>query len=86
VLSTVDVLVLSEVYAAGEAPLAMADGRSLARTIRQLGRVDPIFAETVEDIPGLLEGVVRDDDVVVTMGAGTIGGLAGRLQAQGGRH
>ncbi len=86
VLSTVDVLVLSEVYAAGEAPLAMADGRSLARTIRQLGRVDPIFAETVEDIPSLLEGVVRDDDVVVTMGAGTIGGLAGRLQAQGGRH
>ena len=86
VLSTVDVLVLSEVYAAGETPLAMADGRSLARTIRQLGRVDPIFAETVEDIPGLLEGVVRDDDVVVTMGAGTIGGLAGRLQAQGGRH
>jgi UDP-N-acetylmuramate--alanine ligase len=86
VLSTVDVLVLSEVYAAGEAPLAMADGRSLARTIRQLGRVDPIFAETVDDIPGLLEGVVRDDDVVVTMGAGTIGGLAGRLQAQGGGH
>lgn len=83
VLSTVDVLVLAEVYGAGEQPLSMADGRSLTRSIRQLGRVDPIFAETIDDLPGLLAGVVRDNDVVVTMGAGSIGGLPSRLHRLG---
>ena len=61
----------------------MADGRSLTRSIRQLGRVDPIFAETIDDLPGLLAGVVRDNDVVVTMGAGSIGCLPSRLHRLG---
>lgn len=76
VLSTVDVLLLGEVYAAGEAPVAGADGRALSRAIRARGQVDPVFVERIEDLPQLLGDIVHDGDVVVTMGAGNIGAVA----------
>ena len=88
VLSTVDVLLLTEVYAAGEAAVQAADGRSLARAIRVAGRVEPVFVEDVERLPASLLEVVRDGDVVITMGAGSIGSVPTRLtlasQAQDG--
>jgi UDP-N-acetylmuramate--alanine ligase len=73
VLSTVDVLLLTEVYAAGEAPIVAADGRALARAVRVQGKVEPIFVERVADFPGAVGTAVRDGDVVLTMGAGSIG-------------
>ena len=76
VLSTVDVLVLLEVYPAGEPPIAGADGRSLARAIRARGKVDPVFVEAVADLAPVLQGVVEDGDVVLTLGAGDIGKAA----------
>jgi UDP-N-acetylmuramate--alanine ligase len=79
VLSTVDALVLTEVYAAGEAPIVAADGRALARAIRVAGKVEPVFVETADEVPGALAAVVRDGDVVITMGAGSIGVVPGRL-------
>lgn len=79
VLSTVDVLLLSEVYAAGEAPVVAADGRALARALRMAGKVEPIFVEDIAAMPEALAAVVQDGDVVITMGAGTIGQLPGRL-------
>jgi UDP-N-acetylmuramate--alanine ligase len=82
VLSTVDALVLTEVYAAGEAPIVAADGRALARAIRVAGKVEPVFVETVDEVPEALAAVVRDGDVVITMGAGSIGGVPGRIAAQ----
>ncbi|CAG9244694.1 UDP-N-acetylmuramate--L-alanine ligase [Paraburkholderia unamae] len=82
VLSTVDALVLTDVYAAGEAPIVAADGRALARAIRVAGKVEPVFIETVDEMPDALAAVVRDGDVVITMGAGSIGGVPGRIAAQ----
>ena len=79
VLSSVDALVLTEVYSAGEAPIVAADGRALARAIRVAGKVEPVFVETVDDVPQALSAVVRDGDVVITMGAGSIGAVPGRL-------
>ncbi|CAB3777642.1 UDP-N-acetylmuramate--L-alanine ligase [Pararobbsia alpina] len=79
VLSTVDGLVLTEVYAAGEAPIVAADGRALARAIRVAGKVEPVFVETVDEVPDALAGFVLDGDVVITMGAGSIGTVPGRL-------
>jgi UDP-N-acetylmuramate--alanine ligase len=79
VLSTVDVLLLTEVYAAGEAPIVAADGRALVRAVRVQGKVEPIFVEQVTDFPAAINGLVRDGDVVLTMGAGSIGTLAGIL-------
>ncbi|GAB7526216.1 UDP-N-acetylmuramate--L-alanine ligase [Paraburkholderia sp. 2C] len=79
VLSTVDALVLTEVYAAGEAPIVAADGRSLTRAIRVAGKIEPVFVETVDEVPEALAAVVRAGDVVITMGAGSIGGVPGRL-------
>jgi UDP-N-acetylmuramate--alanine ligase len=73
VLSTVDVLLLTEVYAAGEAPIVAADGRALARAVRVQGKVEPIFVEQVADFPEALATAIADGDVVLTMGAGTIG-------------
>jgi UDP-N-acetylmuramate--alanine ligase len=84
VLSQVDALVLAEVYAAGEAPIAGADGRALARAIRARGQVDPVFVESVDGLVEVLRSVVTDGDVVVTMGAGDIGRIAAEL-AGGGR-
>jgi UDP-N-acetylmuramate--alanine ligase len=79
VLSTVDALVLAEVYPAGEAAIVAADGRALARAVRVAGRVEPVFVETIGDLPAALRQVVRDGDVVVTMGAGSIGGVPAQL-------
>ena len=83
VLSTVDVLLLTEVYAAGEAALVAADGRALARAVRVQGKVEPIFVEQVADFPQAIRNVVRDSDVVLTMGAGSIGGVAALIKKQG---
>ena len=81
VLSEVDVLVLLDVYAAGEEPIAGADGRTLARAIRTRGQVDPIFCQSVEDLPDTLSGLLKDGDVLLTMGAGNIGFAASGLSA-----
>ena len=65
-----DVLLLLDVYPAGEDPIPGADSRSLARSIRQRGQVEPIFVERIEDVPELLCGIVGAGDVVITQGAG----------------
>jgi len=82
VLSEADVLVLCEVYAAGEAPIAGADGRALARGIRVRGQVDPVFVEALADLPAVLDGLLEDGDLLLTLGAGDIGGMALQLPAQ----
>jgi len=79
VLSTVDALFLAEVYPAGEQAIVAADGRALARAVRVAGKVEPVFVEAISDLPGALLQVVRDGDVVVTMGAGSIGGVPAQL-------
>jgi len=79
VLSTVDELVLADVYPAGEAPIVAADGRALARAIRVVGKVEPLFVNTADAIADAVESRVRDGDVVITMGAGSVGGVAPRL-------
>jgi UDP-N-acetylmuramate--alanine ligase len=81
VLSTVDALVLSEVYPAGEAPIVAADGRALARAVRVAGKVEPVFVETVAEMPTAIRALARDGDVVLTMGAGSIGGVPAQLAA-----
>ena len=73
VLSTVDALLLTEVYAAGEAPIVAADGRSLARAIRVKAQVEPVFVEDWRELPAAILAAARPGDVVVTMGAGSIG-------------
>jgi UDP-N-acetylmuramate--alanine ligase len=80
VLSTADVLLVTEVYAAGEAPIAGADGRAICRTVRSRGQVEPLFVERVEELAESLKDVIRDGDVVVTMGAGNISAVAHKLQ------
>ena len=79
VLSGVDALVLAEVYPAGEAPIVAADGRALARAIRVAGKVEPVFVETVAGMPEAILAAAQAGDVVVTMGAGSIGGVPARL-------
>jgi UDP-N-acetylmuramate--alanine ligase len=79
VLSTVDALVLTDVYAAGEAPIVAADGRALARAIRVAGKVEPVFVETIDEVPDAVTTIARNGDVVITMGAGSIGGVCGKL-------
>jgi UDP-N-acetylmuramate--alanine ligase len=81
VLSTVDALVLTEVYPAGEAPIVAADGRALTRAVRVAGRIEPVFVESVADLPSAIRALARDGDVVVTMGAGSIGQTPGKLAA-----
>jgi UDP-N-acetylmuramate--alanine ligase len=79
VLATCDALVLTNVYAAGEKPLAGADGKSLARAVRVRGAVEPIFIEDLSELPGVLAQILRADDVVLTLGAGSIGAAAAGL-------
>ncbi|NEV61983.1 UDP-N-acetylmuramate--L-alanine ligase [Thiorhodococcus minor] len=81
VLSTADALVLCEVYPAGETPITGADGRALSRAIRVRGGLDPVFAQDLEDVPGLIANLARDGDILIVSGAGDIGGLAARLPA-----
>jgi UDP-N-acetylmuramate--alanine ligase len=80
VLGSVDALLLAEVYAAGESPIVAADGRTLARAIRVAGKVEPMFVEDVGTLPETILDAVRDGDVVVTMGAGSIGAVPARTQ------
>jgi UDP-N-acetylmuramate--alanine ligase len=79
VLSTADALVLAEVYPAGEAPIIAADGRSLARAVRVAGKVEPVFVEDITALPEAILRVAQSGDVVVTMGAGSIGNVAAQL-------
>ena len=72
-------LVLCEVYPAGEAPITGADGKALARAIRQRGVIDPIFVSDIEQVGKTLEGVLIPNDVVLTLGAGSIGSVAAGL-------
>jgi len=88
-LSFPDVLLLTEVYSAGEEKITGADGRSLARAIRNRGQVDPIFVEDITAVPQALENVLQDGDVVLTLGAGNVGSLANSLPeyfTAGGAH
>ncbi len=79
VLSDADALVLLDVYAAGEDPIAGADGRTMARAVRTRGAVDPVFVEGLDDLADVLGGVLQDGDLVLTMGAGDIGAYAQSL-------
>ena len=79
ILSTSDVLLLTEVYSAGEEPIVAADGKSLVRAIRVQGKVEPIFIETVEDLPAAIFNVIENEDVVLVMGAGSVGSVAQNL-------
>jgi UDP-N-acetylmuramate--alanine ligase len=79
VLSSADAVLLGEVYPAGEAPIVAADGRSLARAIRVTGRAEPVFVEKIADMPGAIRKFAEDGDVVLTMGAGSIGGVPPQL-------
>lgn len=79
VLADPDVLLVSEVYSAGEAPIPGADGRALCRAVRSRGRVDPVFVEDIESLPGVLKDLLQPGDVVLTLGAGSIGAVAARL-------
>ena len=81
VLSAVDSLVLLDVYPAGEAPITGADGRALARAIRNRGKVDPVFVESTEQLPDALRAVLKDGDILLTQGAGNVGALAGQIKS-----
>jgi UDP-N-acetylmuramate--alanine ligase len=82
VLSTADVLLVTEVYPAGEAPIAGADGRAICRAIRTRGQLEPVFVEKVEQLATALVDVIQNDDLVVTMGAGHINAIAHALPGQ----
>jgi len=79
VLAGVDALIVTEVYAAGEAPIAGADGKAICRAVRSHGRVEPLFVDRAEQLPQTLLPILRDGDLVVTMGAGSIGAVAAEL-------
>lgn len=79
VLSTADELVLADVYPAGEAPIVAADGRALARALRVAGKIEPVFVGSADEMAAAVESRVKDGDVVITMGAGSVGGVAPRL-------
>jgi UDP-N-acetylmuramate--alanine ligase len=79
VLATADVLLLGEVYPAGEPPIVAADGRALARALRVAGRIEPVFVDDIADMAAAIRAVAVDGDIVLTMGAGSIGGVAHQL-------
>jgi UDP-N-acetylmuramate--alanine ligase len=82
VLSAADALLVTEVYAAGEAPIAGADGRAICRAVRSRGQVEPVFVEKAEDLAAALADVIQDGDVIVTMGAGHISAVSHALPSQ----
>ncbi len=84
VLGQADAVLLAEVYAAGEAPIVAADGRSLARAMRVAGRVEPLFVDDVGAMPAAILEMARDGDVVMCMGAGSIGSVPAKLVEVGG--
>ncbi len=79
VLASADLVLLAEVYPAGEAPIVAADGRALARALRLTGKLEPIFVEDVNALPEAIMANACDGDVVITMGAGSMGGVPARL-------
>ncbi|MDE2594738.1 MAG: UDP-N-acetylmuramate--L-alanine ligase [Burkholderiales bacterium] len=79
VLGTADAVVLTEVYSAGEAPIVAADGRALTRAVRVAGKVEPIFVDDIHELPQALSEVTRDGDVLISMGAGTIGAVPAKV-------
>jgi UDP-N-acetylmuramate--alanine ligase len=79
VLAAPDLLLLAEVYAAGESPIVAADGRALTRALRTGSQIEPIFVESIGDMAATIQKVARDGDVVLTMGAGSIGGIPQQL-------
>lgn len=79
VLEQVDVLVMLDVYSAGETPIAGADSRSLCRTIRSRAKIDPIFVPQAENLPAILANIIQNDDLVLTQGAGDVGKIARQL-------
>jgi UDP-N-acetylmuramate--alanine ligase len=79
VLSTADALLLAEVYSAGEQPIVAADSRTLARALRVFGKVEPVFVEDIEGMPEAIRRAATDGDVVLTMGAGSIGNVPASL-------
>ncbi|MFA5679421.1 MAG: UDP-N-acetylmuramate--L-alanine ligase [Pseudomonas sp.] len=83
VLSTSDVLIVNEVYAAGEEEIPGATSKQLCGSIRQRGRVDPVYAQTIEEIPDLVRDLVRGGDIVITQGAGSVGKLVKMLAERG---
>ena len=83
VLSSVDALVLTEVYPAGEAPIVGADAKSLARAIRARGRIDPVLVDAPSDLARVLPDVLQDGDLLLLMGAGDIGHAAQQLAQHG---
>ncbi len=84
VLGTADALLLAEVYPAGEAPIVAADGRALARALRVAGKVEPVFVEDIAAMPQAILDAARPGDVVITMGAGSIGQVPNKLAPQEG--
>jgi UDP-N-acetylmuramate--alanine ligase len=79
VINQADAVLLAEVYAAGEAPIVAADGRSLARALRVAGKLEPVFVDDIAAMPQAVLDNARDGDVVLCMGAGTVGTVAGRV-------
>ncbi len=79
VLSTADALLLAEVYPAGEPPIVAADSRTLARALRVFGKVEPVFVEDIAGMPDAIRRAAQDGDVVLTMGAGSIGNVPAQL-------
>ena len=79
-----DAVLLAEVYAAGEAPIVAADGRSLARALRVAGKVEPVFVDNIADMPQSILDNGRDGDVVICMGAGSIGAVPAKVVELGG--
>ena len=79
VIGSVDAALLAEVYAAGEAPIVAADGRALSRAVRVAGKVEPVFVEQIADMPQAIADHARDGDVLLCMGAGPIGSVAGKV-------
>ena len=85
VIAAADAVLLAEVYAAGEAPIVAADGRSLARAIRVAGQVEPVFVDDIAAMPQAILTMARDGDVVLCMGAGSIGGVPAKVVEMGGQ-
>ena len=83
-LGQADAVLLAEVYSAGEAPIVAADGRSLARAVRVAGKVEPVFVDDIAAMPESVFEIARDGDVVMCMGAGSIGGVPAKLVEMGG--
>jgi UDP-N-acetylmuramate--alanine ligase len=83
ILSTADVVILTDVYAAGETAVQGADSKSLARSIRARGRIDPVLVGAAKELRDVLGDVLKDGDLLLMMGAGDIGAVSGQLAAQG---